>query len=453
MDKKEGTDLFQKETCVLINYFHEQLNKSETLRRFLKLASWTLVAFALDKAAMLIIVFLLARILGANDYGRLTLAQGLVTTAKIFVVLGAGTVLARHIPALREESAKRAVEVINLCALVVLSTATAFAIVAMIGGHWIAAEILDLAPSSPITYLLIFWVLLTALNSLMLTIMLSFENGRALGLVSLLAALLSIVTSPLFAFHLGLTGAITALVAVEVAKASLLLILHLQLLKSHGVAILTPVRRSDLSLLWKFGVPVFLTSALWAPTIWLAQLVIKVQAPDGLVAVGVFGLTNSILGAVILLSGLTNRAALPILSSLHARRAFSELGRTSRLMALGQLAAACVIGLPLGLAAPFIMAQAGPTFAAEWPVLVIMIVTGVIIAGQTALGNSLLVLNRPYFLLLTMILWSLIVLSVAVLYPHKGAYALSGGLLMAAIARTTLIYFGWKFSFESEKPS
>jgi len=424
--------------------FRARIDGSETLRRFLKLASWSLVAFALDKAALLAIVFLLARILGAADYGRLTLAQGAVNTAQIFVVLGAGTMLARYIPAMREDSVRRAVELINLCALVVLSTATIFTIGGLLGAPVIATAVLDLPESSIIPYGMVAWVLLTALNSLLLTVMLSFEKGQAMGLVSLVGALLTIATVPALALQGGLTGAVTGLVAVEAAKGLLLLTLYRRMIRAEGVAMLTPVRRGDAPLLWRFGLPMFLSSALWAPTLWLAQIIVKTQAPDGLVAVGVFGFANNILGAVILLSGLTNRALMPILSSLHARGAFDELRRTSWLLAVSQTAAAAIIGFPMAVAAPFIMNMAGPEFARQWPVLITMIVTGVIIAGQTTLVNSLLVLDRPYLVLATMFLWSLTIISAVSICAANGAYALAGGLLIASGLRTACLALAWK---------
>lgn len=416
-----------------------RIDQSETLRRFLKLASWSLVAFALDKAAMLVIVFLLARILGAADYGRLTLAQGAVNTGQIFVVLGAGTMLARYIPAMREESVRRAVELVNLCALVVLGSATAFTIGGVLGAPRIATAILDLPAHSPIPYCMVAWVLLTALNSLSLTIMLSFEKGRAMGLVSLVGGLLTITTVPPLAVEGGLPGAVAALLVVEAAKGILLLTLYRRLIRAEGVAMLTPVRRSDAPLLWRFGLPVFLNSALWGPTMWLAQIILKTRAPDGLVAVGVFGFTNSILGAVILISGLTNRAALPILSSIDARGGHQVLWRTTRKMAWVQTGIAALIGVPIAAAAPMIMELAGAEFKASWAAIPVMIAVGVVISGQTALGNFLLIRGRAYFILGTMAVWAAVVLGVTTWFSAYGVFSLVWALFTGALVRTGMI--------------
>lgn len=421
----------------------ETIERSEVARRFLRLATWSLVAFALDKLAMIAIVFLLARILGAADYGRLTLVQGLVNTAQIFVVLGAGTMLARYVPAMREESFRRAVEIVNLCMIVVFTTSLVLTMSGLAIAPIIAADVLEVPTYSPLPYAVIFWVLLTAANNLLTTTMLSFEKGSSMGLVSLIAAFASIILVPAFANRFGLVGAVCSLGAVELIKAAVLSTIYYRMLAMAGVPILTPVRRSDIPLLWRFGLPVFLNSAVWAPTIWLAQLIIKATATDGLIAVGVFGFANSLLGAVILVSSLSNRAALPIQSSLYARGEHAELRRLSWKMTLFQAGAAAALAVPVGLMAPIIMASAGIGFAPYWPVLIITILAAVIIAGQTTLGNYILVIGRPYFIFFTLLPWAAVLLGTCAIFGQHGAYALAWGLLAASTVRTILFMWGW----------
>lgn len=443
MDRARHRFVIQQIAGLLPFRLLQQLESSEIVHRFLKLASWTTISFALDKAAILIIVFLLARILGAQDYGRLTLTQGLVSTTQVFVVLGSGTMLARYIPAMREDGMRRAVEIINLCALVVLSTAIAFTLVGLFNAPGIARTMLDLPSSSPLPYWILGWVLFTVTGNLLMTVMLSFEKGRAMGLVALLGGIVSLVATPLLSLQMGLTGAVIALTSVEAAKMTLLVLFYVRLVKGAGANILTPPHRGDTPLLWRFGLPAFLNSALWAPTLWLAQFIVKTRAPDGLTAVGVFGFTNSLMGAVILISSLTNQAALPIQASLHARGEFNKLRRFSGLLSASQIGLAAIIAIPTALAAPLIMAKAGADFAPHWPLMLLMVAVAVVIAGQTAIGNYLLVNHRPYFLAMTMAAWSAMLLGSAITFAPYGAYALAGGLLAASILRSSLFYLGW----------
>lgn len=421
-----------------------QLKRSEIMDRFLALASWSVIAFAFDKLAMVANTFFLARILGIEDFGRLTLAQGLINTTQIFILLGAGTVLARYIPAMRQESMRRAVEVINLCWLVVICASVVLAIAGLLFGPLIAKTVLDLEATSYLPYFLVSWTLLTALNNMLLSILLSFEKGKALGVVSFASAAISVFAVPLSATAFGLTGAIIAMVGIEIVKGFLLFYMYRQLLVEHSVPIAMRPRKSDVPLLWHFGLPVFISSAIWAPTLWLAQFIVKLRAPDGLEAVGVFGFTNNLLGAVILLSGLTNRAAFPIQSSLRANEQHKELKRLSGLLTLGQIVGSSLIAFPMMLLSPQIMAVAGVEFAPYWPVLLIMIVTGVVIAGQSALGNHLLVYDHAYFTMMTLFPWALIILSSAYLISMDGAYALAIGLLVASTVRSLMFYLKWQ---------
>lgn len=426
----------------LVEQVRSALIRSDIIRRLVSLTSWSLVSFALEKGAMILIIFMLARILGAADYGRLALAQGLVNTLQIFVVLGAGTILNRYIPEMREVSVQRAVQIVNLCGTVVLTTGVAVMAIGLFRAPMIAGQLLDLPASAQISYWMLAWVLLSSASSLLMAVMLSFERGRSLGVIAFVSAALSIVAVPLLAEMHSVNGAVAGLVAVELVKTLALGVAYVRFVHASEAQVLSRFRRSDASLLLSFGLPAFLISALWGPTMWLAQIIVKSFAPEGLIAVGVFAFTNNIFGAVIIISSLTNRAALPIMSSLQARNDHPRVRRMAWLMAAVQAGAAAVIGVPIALAAPVIMELAGPEFAEVWPVLLIMIATGVVLAGQTALGNYLLVVGRPYFLLGTMVVWTCVVLATVGLFINSGAYSLAWGLLIGAVVRTLLIAAG-----------
>lgn len=68
-----------------------------------------------------------------------------------------------------------------------------------------------------------------------------------------------------------------------------------------------------------------------------------------------------------------------------------------------------------------------------------MIAVGVVIAGQTALGNFLLVRGRPSYILGTMAVWAIVVLGVAVVFSAYGVFGLVWALFTGAVVRTGMI--------------
>ncbi|WP_136161135.1 oligosaccharide flippase family protein [Sphingomonas flavalba] len=420
-----------------------QLVSPDTLKRFLSLSSWTMVSFALSKGAMMIVVIYLARVLGAEDYGRLTLTQGLVNVLGLFVILGAGPFVSKHVPQMLQESPQRAVQIVNLSGAVIATTSLLLCIAVPFAKGTVAVNVLSLPTGSPIPSLVLGWVILMAFNELMLIALLSLEKGKALGTVALVVAGLSLSVVPWSGMRWGLQGAVAGFIVVESIRFVVAGLVYFRVVKGLGANPFVWPHRSDLPLLLTFGLPVFLTSAMYSPTIWGAQLVVKAFAPDGLVAVGVYGLMSNILGALLLVSSLTNQAAMPVFSSLFAAGNGDELKRASRLLCWAQMAVAAAISIPIALCAPFILSYAGPAFAAAWPAFLLMLGVGVITAGQTSLGNYLLATNRPYFILGTTLPWSLIVLSAAFLFSSHGVYALAGGMLVGAIARVGLFIWGF----------
>jgi O-antigen/teichoic acid export membrane protein len=425
------------------------LGGSDILRRLASLSGWTLVSFAVEKGASILVIVFLARILGTMDFGRVVLAQGLVNTLQIVVVLGAGGVLARFIPGLRREGLRRVVEVVSLCAGLVLAASLVFAALALLAGRPLLLETLDLDAAAHLSLWVIGWVVLSAFSNILQTILLSLERGSAMGVTAAMLAALSIVAVPSLAYAFGLAGAVAGLALAEAARVGVLLVFYARETAGAGAPMLLAPRRSDLKLLVGFGLPVFLSSALWAPTLWFGQLIISQRAPDGLSAVGVFGFANTMLGAAILISTLTNRAALPIYASMQADGRKEDLRRLSSQIALFQLAGALAIALPCCLVAPWVMALAGNAFQPFWPVLVIMMITGVLIAGQTALGNYLLVTDRQNLILLSLLPWAFTVLTISWVLAPQGAYALAIGLFVASVLRTGM-FWAW---FRQSEPT
>ncbi|WP_414901949.1 oligosaccharide flippase family protein [Sphingomonas flavalba] len=415
----------------------------DTLKRFLTLSSWTMVSFALSKGAMMIVVIYLARVLGAEDYGRLTLTQGLVNILELFIVLGAGPFVSKHVPQMLQEGAHRAIEIVNLSAAIILAMGVSLCIVAPFAVGTIATDVLSLPKLSLIPWWTLAWVILLAFNNLMLVVLLSLERGKALGAAALVAAGLSLLIIPWFGTLWGLQGAVAGFVAVEAIRFVAVLLIYARIVRNMGARVFALPRRSDLRLLLTFGLPAFLTSAIYSPTIWAAQLIVKAFAPDGLAIVGIYGLMNNILGALLVISGLTNQAAMPIFSSLDSSGNEKELRRSCRFLSMAQVFVATVVSIPLAICVPFILSYAGPAFVQAWPAFLIMLVVGIITAGQTSLGNYLLVINRPYFVLGATVPWSMVVLGAAALFFAHGIYALVGGMLAGAIVKTGLFVWGY----------
>lgn len=414
------------------------LGGSAIVRRIASLSAWTLVSFAIEKGASIAVILLVARFLGAEDFGRLVLAQGLVNTLQIVVVLGAGPVFTRYVPVLRQTSFDRATELISLCfAIAGVMSVLLIGFMSTLGGAWVL-DVLD-ARDAALPGIIAIWAVLGAGTHLAATVATSFERGRSLGLIATLGAAASVIVVPVSAQTYGLVGALAALASVELMKLTCLLISQAALAKREGGSLWRRPRSSDLSLLSNFGVIAFLTSAIWPVTMWLCPLIFKDQVPDGLAHVAAFGFANTVLGSVLLVSMLTNRAAMPILASLSGQKSGIELRRISGGLTLLQFGAAICVSLPIALLAPWIMGLAGDGLSSQWPVLLVMIVAGVVMSTHTSMGNYLLVTDGERANLVSIALWSAVVLAVAWLCGDFGALGGATAILAGSVVRTAAL--------------
>lgn len=417
--------------------------------RFAKMLGWSVAAFALDKGALLLAVLILAHLLAPVDFGRFVLSQGFVTTAQIAVGVGFGPMLARYIPAFRREGGDRVVALVNLCALSVLTTFCLVAAAGLLGAKQIATSVLSLGWPSPVPYMLIGWVACTSVSQLLSTILLANENGRSTVWVSLAAAPLQIIATPIAADRWGLIGALTTFALIDGLRTVLLARGYAQSMRRSGASLVTRPRLSDTALLWRFGAPVFLISMLWMPTIWISQLLLKSLHPDGLTEVAELGLALNIMGAAMLASSLVDRVSLPMSATVRLENGEGALQRFTRRLSLAQGAGTLVVAGGIALALLLLGQATGLRAPASGSLFLVVCLNAALLASQTAPVNLLLVENRTGAALATMIPWSAMVLLGTFVFHDYGALAIAASMFVAnALRVSTLSWLAYRPSSE-----
>jgi len=254
-------------------------------------------------------------------------------------------------------------------------------------------------------------------------------------IVSLAVAISTIAIVPLSAAKWGLHGAIITFTLTSLLRTILFVEFYFKLLRSHSVSAWIAPSRGDLPLLFSFGLPVFLSSAIWAPTMWLAQLILKEYSPDGLISVGLFGFCNNILGLVILISSITNRAALPIMSSLKTQGNRGAERQFIIPVIIIQIAASLLIAAPVVIFSSTVLSIMGGEFVGGESVLIVMAAAGIVISGQQPLINMLLVNDMALTNLMGMSIWAVILLGLTTIFVHMGALGVAYAVLASAIVK------------------
>jgi O-antigen/teichoic acid export membrane protein len=406
---------------------------SPIIRRILSLLGWSALATALDRGGAAAAVYICATILGGVEFGRLGLANSTVSAMQAFALMGGAIMVMRFVPEFRHLRPNHAVGVIRLTLVLGLTISATLAVVLTFGRSVLSQQVFGEPSSFTLPLLLSSWLAITALNGILQANAAAFEDGRALALSGALAGASFLAMMPLGAVVLGYRGAIAGAIASEITRASVLSWSMRRNLASIGQRLIGPLYDEPWRLFTTFAVPVFLQALLYAPVLWLAQLIlVKNSSIGGLFQVGVFNFCMVFFSAVLVVSTQMDKAVFPVLSGAYSPDNPGTLKASFRPVLAIQLVSSSVGALLLSCLSPYLMTSEYRTY---WPVLCIVAVAGVVSSVQTTISNALLIMHRQHDVLLSMIPWSVTLLVCPWLLADLGAYALAIGLLVGALAR------------------
>lgn len=404
--------------------------------RFLRLLGWSSAATLFDRASLLLAVFVSARLIDGESFGRWGVAQSTVGAVQIFVLLGSAILLTRFVPDDIKRAPERAAGTIRTT-LAIAAVALGVAMVGLvIFGDEIARTLFKEAPSVELIALLTVWLGLSAFWVLLQAALMALEDGQSIAISSGATGILCLALIPLGASTIGYRGMMAGVIAAEAVRVLILTVQLDKRLEKFDLNVLGPISKRDFQRLVTFGLPVFLQSLLSAPVMWLAQMIILQRTPNGLEQVGLFNYALLFFSVVLLVSTKVNQAAMPIMSSLAGEGRIAALARTAAVIAAAQLVAALVIAMPVFLMADWVLP---PDYAGEALTIKLIALAGIVVAIQTMAANTLLVLDRQMTVLFSIVPWSVIMIGISWYFSEFGAVSLAAGLLIGGGVRTMVL--------------
>ena len=418
---------------------------SPIAQRLLSGAFWSLAGEAGARILTLLSAIVVARQLGAAEFGAFALIQSTITMLTIFAGFGMGQTASRYVATHRSGEKARVAEICNLTVTFSAAMGLVAAFALYVFAPMIASSILNRPDLAGVLRLSSLVLLLSAIAGAANGVLIGFEafkdiarNTWASSVVSFLATVTGVWTG-------GLTGAVIGLVLGELFRCVLAFAMARSVLRGHGLAFLATSGLKEARLIWEFGLPSALGSLLNAPVIWVCQTMVAAH-PNGLAELGIYDAALKWLTVVSILPLAASAAFLPVLSSLsqdgtNHKRATLQLG-------FFQFGVTALTALPVALAAPFAMQVFGPSFAPGVPVVVIMMLLAPVFVINRLCWQVLTSMGRAWSSLLIWMLWGVLALGLTWAWQEGGALGLAKANLAASVitlsASMTVIRGFWR---------
>lgn len=421
----------------LLNKYREYLlgfRSSEVGMRLSSALLWGGGATIVGRGLPLLAMMLTARILGSEDFGKLTLLYSTALAFEVFVTGGLAVTCTKFVADLHRANPERTGRVIDLANII-----SAIASL-LIGGLLVsfASIISKYILAVPELTVEIYWVaVLTALlafSGIQQGILVGLEAFRVVNFVELIGGLSILFLMPLGGMKFGMQGAFLGLMLGYVLR---LIAQHLAVAKqiaSQGIQRRWVLPKKEVAILWQFSLPGMLNSVAFGPIAWLAIAIVARQ-PNGTAEVGIFYAANQWFSLLLFLPTILTQVAFPIMTErLYA-------GRTDTAWKLFYGKILVIIGivtpfaLVISIASPYIMGFYGGEYGAKWLVLLVVVFAAWISSPLGPMGNMLIAHAKQWSWFVANLVWASCLLFVVYTLRHHGAYALAWAYVAAYLVK------------------
>jgi O-antigen/teichoic acid export membrane protein len=374
-----------------------------------------------------------ARILGKAEYGEFGMIQTSVGMFGTIAGFGMGTTAAKFLAELRETDRARAGRIVALTRVVSWAAGGILCLIMALLATTIADATLHAPQLGQYLRIGSVLILLGAIAGAQTGSLSGLEAFREIARVNTFGAIASFPLIVGGAWLGGLLGLVLGMILAQLVTCVLGWIVLRRELSGRSIPQTLAGWKQELPVLWRFSLPAVAGSLVMPPVTWAASAILVRRV--GFEQLGAFNAANQWFNAMLWLPYVFSQALLPILSE---RIAAADRHRSSKLL-IASINANLLVSAPIvvigSLLSSWIMRAYGPDFAADWPTLVVVLLTGGIASIQVPIGNTLAASGRMWLGFCMNLAWSAVFISVTWLLLSWGGLGLATARLLAYITQ------------------
>jgi len=411
----------------------DRINAIPFGRRLARGAFWTLFGTLATRVVRIPISVILARLMGAAEYGELGMTMGSIDLFMVFAGFGLGLTATKYIAEHRTRDPIRAGRIIAVSTVVATISGAIFAVVMFLIAPWLADH--TLSNHTLIVPLRIGAVALffSSVNGAQTGALYGFEAFRSAAWLQAITGLLD------FPFMLGgffLGGLDGVMWGIAISRFTAWMLIGSALrteTRRHGIHVVLSHWKQELEVLWHFSIPAALAGVLVMPVNWICSTLL-VNQPQGYASMGIYSAANQWYNSVIFLPTTLGAALLPILSDRMGQKDGRSSGGILRVMMKINAAIVIPAALVISILSPWIMRLYGSSYANSASTLVAVVLTAAIMGIISPVGDVIAASGRMWMGFLMNTGWAVVYIASTLLLIHLGALGLASSRLIAYTA-------------------
>jgi len=411
---------------VNLSRLYQKLLGSDSQAKVIKGVFWSFLGVFVSKGFVFIALFLVARLLSVQEYGKLGLLQSYINTFTLFSLASFGTTATKYLAVYKDTEKEKASEILSLTRLFVAGLSVLILLISIIFNdhicHYIIGD-MSLKKESLICAIAIFF---GSLNGLQVGALAGLENFKSISIVNIVNGILSLPLIILSAKFFGISGVIISLASINISIwACSAILLRNDLIKYNLYFTLKGLRR-HLDTLYNFSLPAFLSSLMLAPVVLVCNSFLVKYNNNGYYELGIFNATNNFSQVGTILIGIVGQVFYPM--------AMQNFGKDNKKFDFFNIHNSYIIGflifIPI-IILPDLFAQLfGTKYMNQqmyWSMIFVAL-SSLVIAQKQGIARNFAAGNFMWFSVFSNLVWGISTIAICYLLVDKGALGRSIGL-------------------------
>jgi len=349
-------------------------------------AFWGAISVIVPRFVSLIASFLLARILGQNQFGEYGMISSTVSMISTFSGLGLGSTVVKHLAEYKISDPVRAGRIYTLTTIINWISAIIYAFAFILFAPWLAAKTLAAPHLAPLLQISAISMAMGTINSLQQNVFTGLEAFRTSAIITITTTSIQSIIIVLAAWFWQLTGVVSALAINSIIIAIIYFYSIKRERKKYNIRIVINEAKYEWPVLIKYSLPAFLGGILVGPSFWGANAILANQ-PNGYNELGILNAANQWQHVIQFIPGILGTALLPVMAEKFGNGerlgSIKIMGKMIKIYALIIFPVATI----LSLLSTFIMGGYGESFESGYITFIITIFTAVLTTLVAPVGQ------------------------------------------------------------------
>jgi O-antigen/teichoic acid export membrane protein len=419
-----------------ITALYKKVLGSGNQQKIIKGVFWSFLGTLISKGFVFISLFLVARILTVDDYGRLGLLQSYINTFTTISLASFGITATKYLALYAETDKKKASEIYSLTRISVFLLAVLILVLSLIFNKQVSGYIVGNQKMSKEVFLCAFAIFFSSLNGLQTGALAGLENFKSISYVNMVNGILSLPLILFAAYKFGVYGVVIALVIINFSIWLCSAVLLQKELDKKQIKFTVKHLQKHLETVYNFTLPSFISSIMLSPVVLICNSMLIKNHINGYYQLGIYNATFNFSQVATLLLGVIGQVTYPL--------AMKNFGKDNKKFDFFNINQSYVIGVLLFLPILILPDIFSSLYGGKYQngdmylTLIIVSLSTIIIAQRQGIARNFAAGNFMWFSVFSNMTWAVITIIACYLLIDYGAIGRAVGFLIGYFLNTII---------------